>query len=553
MARRSLGAFAALVAASAPLPALAASPPLPALAASPPLPAFAGRAFQAADPPPSVVIEGKGFGHGVGMAQDGAYAMAAAGASAADILAHFYPGTSIGRRGGTVRVDVLSAPGPVSVALPGGGEIREAGSGAQSPGFPVTVSPGGSVQLSFAGGAYRVKPVSGASLARVAPVTAAPAPTAAPRAVAPAPAPATTPSTGLLDPLLKALTPTTVPPPRTATPATTAPAATAAAAAPTEAVSARGLSAVPKRDSVVDLPGQDRRYRGTIEVGSGGGGLQLTNVVDVEQYVRGMGEMPASWPAAALQAQAIAARTFAMRAASAGRALCDDQQCQVYLGAGNEHPATDAAAVATRGRVLTYQGALAEALYSASGGGVSATPAEGFGPGSPDVSYLRAATYSTADPQPWAATVSLRQLAGRFGYRGELTGVRVSSTGPSGRPLEITFDGDNGPLVVDGHRFWADLQLRSTLFTIRPAGSEPPPGAERLDALIPDLPSVRAATPGRVFVAATRPSLGRAPWIGLAVLLLATASLGRRVVTQRRPVPITGNAGAAMADGSAST
>ena len=91
----------------------------------------------------------------------------------------------------------------------------------------------------------------------------------------------------------------------------------------------------------------------------------MTNVVDVEQYLRGMGEVPASWPAAALQAQAIAARTFAVRAAAGGKTLCDDQRCQVYIGANNEHPATSAAATATRGQVLTYQGALAEAVYSA--------------------------------------------------------------------------------------------------------------------------------------------------------------------------------------------
>lgn len=494
---------------------------------------------QAADPALSVLIEGKGFGHGVGMAQDGAHAMAVTGASAADILDHFYPGTSIGRRGGTVRVNVHEASGPVVVSLPGGGEVRDVMSGPQSPGFPLTVAPGGTVQLSFAGGSYRAKPLSGASMARIATTTTAPAPrqVAAPT-VTPAPAPQSPPATGLLDPLLNALAPTTVPQSRAGGAAVTAAPTTAAPAVPTEAVTTRGLWAVPRGDSVVALPGQDRRYRGTIQATAGGGGLQLVNSVDVEQYLRGMGEVPASWPAAALQAHAIAARTFAVRAAAAGRALCDDQQCQVYVGAGNEHPSTSAAAVATRGRVLMFQGALAEAVYSASAGGISATPEEGFGPGSPEVEYLRSTSYEVGDPQLWAVTAPLAQLAARFGYRGEVSAVRVSRTGPSGRPLEITFDGGAGAMVVAGHRFWRQLDLRSNLFTLRLQGSEVSSGAAPLDALAPGPPPPR---PGRVLLAHSAPSLGRAPWIGVATLLLTGWALGASRVRGRhdrgRPGP----------------
>ena len=515
MPRRSLGALAALLVGMVPMAAGAAQPDRPVADTS----------------VPTVLIEGRGFGHGVGMAQDGAYAMAAAGSSATDILAHFYPGTSIGRRSGTVQVGILDSPAPVVVALPGGGEIRAGG--AVSPGFPVTVSPGGSVALAFTGGAYRATPVSGASLARVNPPPGVP-PAAAigPTATRPPTAPATPPTTaGLLSPLLNALAPSTVPAP--ASPATrSAPAAPSAPApAPAgamEAVSGQALSVVPRADSVVALPAEGRRYRGTVQAASGGGGLLLTNLIDVELYLRGMGEVPASWPAAALQAQAIAARTVAMEAVTAGRPLCDDQQCQVYVGAGNEDPATTAAAVATKGQVLTYGGALAEAVYSASGGGVSATAEEGFGPGSPDPPYLKPASYETADPQPWSVTVPRPQLAARFGYRGELTGARVSRTGPSGRPLEITLEGGNGDMAIDGHRFWRTLDLRSSLYTVRAQvpGPGAGAGAEPLDSLVSAVPAVGARTPGRVVLAVGAPSLGRAPWIGVAALLLACLVLG---------------------------
>src|SRR4051812_8232556 len=99
---------------------------------------------------PVLVIDGKGFGHGVGMAQDGDYWMAKAGANTAQILAHFYPGTRVAASGGTVRVAVLQAAGPdATIAFPGGGEVRDAPSGPQSPGFPVKVAAGEQVRIHF--------------------------------------------------------------------------------------------------------------------------------------------------------------------------------------------------------------------------------------------------------------------------------------------------------------------------------------------------------------------------------------------------------------------
>src|SRR5687767_924967 len=108
---------------------------------------------------PVVVIDGKGFGHGVGMAQEGAFWMGAAGSSTPQILAQFYPGAGIGRGRGPVRIPLLdagAAPASAAVAFPDGGEIRELGTGPVSPGFPVRVPPGGQVRLAFDGARYRV-------------------------------------------------------------------------------------------------------------------------------------------------------------------------------------------------------------------------------------------------------------------------------------------------------------------------------------------------------------------------------------------------------------
>src|SRR5436190_876470 len=82
------------------------------------------------------------------------------------------------------------------------------------------------------------------------------------------------------------------------------------------------LRAVPRRGATVVVRATGRRYRGMMEATGlpGAGGLRLVNELDVESYLRGMGEVrDPSWPPASLRAQAIAARTYALRAmASSG-------------------------------------------------------------------------------------------------------------------------------------------------------------------------------------------------------------------------------------------
>ncbi len=110
---------------------------------------------------PVIVVDGRGFGHGVGMAQDGALAMGVAGASTNDILQQFYPGTTIGKATGHVRVPVFTGNG-VELRFPEGGEVRgtPASSNPSGTSFPVRVAPGGAVLVYRDGEATRVKTVS---------------------------------------------------------------------------------------------------------------------------------------------------------------------------------------------------------------------------------------------------------------------------------------------------------------------------------------------------------------------------------------------------------
>jgi len=206
--------------------------------------------------------------------------------------------------------------------------------------------------------------------------------------------------------------------------------------------------------------------------------FRLVNQVDVEDYLRGMGEVrDPSWPASGLQTQAIAARTYALRAMAASRELCDTQQCQVYLGQQVEYPQMDQAVRDTQGVVLTYDGRLASAVYSANAGGVSATTEEGFGTPGEGYPYLRSTDYLTRDRAPWRVDVALSDVAVRFGYPGQLEKVRVARTGPSGRAVEVVLDGSAGERVVAGIDFAAQLGLRSTLVKLRTdvAAATPPP------------------------------------------------------------------------------
>lgn len=470
-----------------------------------------------------MVVEGRGHGHGVGMAQDGALAMGRAGASTAEILQHFYPGTTIGEAGGEVRVAVLSGGADAVVSFPGGGEVRSPREGPQAPGFPVKVRPGGSVRLRF-DGAYRAEPMSGATVAT--------ATVSQPVLVSPPSQHQGGEGGGVLGGLIGGddppppppAPPTGEPPPAPGPPAPDPPAPPADEPPPPEAeappppndvaTSGSAMWAIPSSGGTVAVPARSARYRGAVQAVAGGGSLRLVNELGVEDYLRGMGEVrDASWPQAALGAQAVAARTYALRAMAISGELCDSQDCQVYLGQQAEYRAMDAAVAATRGQVVRFKGALAEAVYSASGGGVSATPEEGFATSGTGLPYLAAIPYPTADPQPWEVRIPLDQLGRRLGYPGGVHDVRVAETGPSGRALSVELLGDAGVRQMTGLGFRDALGLRSTLWSLRVERTEEPGPAAGTGGRFQDAPVIAGGGSAR-----GRPLIGRSDTSGALAL-----------------------------------
>ena len=142
----------------------------------------------------------------------------------------------------------------------------------------------------------------------------------------------------------------------------------------------------------------DLLVRGELRVSLVGGLLQVVNVLGLEAYLQGVvpGEMPKDWPAAALQAQAVAARTYAVAGLLEGQDydLYADYRSQVYGGVAVESPATTRAVKATRGLILSFEGEPAQTLYFSSSGGRTASALDVFGN---DLPYL------TGVDDPWDA------------------------------------------------------------------------------------------------------------------------------------------------------
>ncbi len=119
----------------------------------------------------------------------------------------------------------------------------------------------------------------------------------------------------------------------------------------------------------------DRAYRGKLEVIRKDNQLTLINVVSVEEYLKGVisAEIPATSASAALRAQAVAARTLAVRNRNRhkkeGFDFCADVHCQVYQGLSAETTATNAAVDETRGMILSYEENPIEAFYHSNSGG----------------------------------------------------------------------------------------------------------------------------------------------------------------------------------------
>ena len=211
------------------------------------------------------------------------------------------------------------------------------------------------------------------------------------------------------------------------------------------------------RDPVTWFRGS--RYRGGFEYTVSGGGLQVVNVVDLEDYVKGVlpSEMSPSWDLEALKAQAVCARTYAVmttKHASDGFDLCATTHCQAYSGVSGAEDSTDRAVDETAGECLYYGGELAEAYYHSSDGGATEDAENVWGT---DVPYLlgKEDPYEAQTSIPsysWTVTYTWEELTWvlqNSGYDiGDVVDAYVSEYTDLGNVYSVTFVDSRGNTLV---------------------------------------------------------------------------------------------------------
>jgi SpoIID/LytB domain protein len=213
-------------------------------------------------------------------------------------------------------------------------------------------------------------------------------------------------------------------------------------------------------------------YRGALRSVEG----QTVNVLPLDRYVQGVvpSEVPTSWPADAVRAQAVAARSYAAyeRAHSISfYDICDTSACQVYGGAGAEDPASNAAVKHTSGRIVMYDGAPAFTQFSSSNGGWSSAGTEPYLVAQPD-------PYEAASGNPnatWTTTVTTARIEKQWPAIGTLTQISITRDGHGdlgGRILTAKLTGTAGTVTVPGDdlRHLLGDGGKSTWFALTPAG-----------------------------------------------------------------------------------
>jgi SpoIID/LytB domain protein len=191
--------------------------------------------------------------------------------------------------------------------------------------------------------------------------------------------------------------------------------------------------------------------------------------VALETYVRGVvsAEVPSSWPMAALEAQAVASRTYAITAHAGGSKfdVYSDTRSQVYLGRAAETSRTNAAVAATAGQIVTYGGQPAITYFFAGSGGHTESVQNSFIGSSPEPWLVGVADpYEVGPLHSWTVTISFASAASRLGglVNGSFKGIEVLKRGSSPRIVSAYVLASKGRTLVDGPELASRLGLYDT-------------------------------------------------------------------------------------------
>ncbi|MDP9408255.1 MAG: SpoIID/LytB domain-containing protein, partial [Actinomycetota bacterium] len=235
----------------------------------------------------------------------------------------------------------------------------------------------------------------------------------------------------------------------------------------------------------VQQPAGVRAYRGRLVAARSGQParpLYVVNHVGLDDYVRGVvpAEMPASWPREALEAQAVAARSYGMQPcpqpgpfpATGLYDVVDTVSCQVYGGVRGEHPGSDAAVAATAGQVVRTASGVLRTEFSSSNGGWT-SPGAGAPVPREDPYDAVGARAGGSPVHRWTGVpVPAARLEAAFGtgLLQQVTVLQRDGHGEwGGRVLRVRLVGAARTVEVTGAQVRLAAGLRSAWFDLVPA------------------------------------------------------------------------------------
>ena len=204
--------------------------------------------------------------------------------------------------------------------------------------------------------------------------------------------------------------------------------------------------------------------------------LQAINALGLEDYVRGVvsAESPSTWPAEALKAQAVAARTYAVTTnvgtTTDGIDQYADTRSQMYKGVAAEYPSTDAAVAATAGQVVAQNGKPVTTYFFSTSGGHTENVEDSF-IGALPRTWLKGVDdpFDAVSPRhnwgPFTFSQATVQAKLKGLVRGSFRGITVLERGASPRIVRAEVDGTNGVTQVTGPQLRTRLGLFDTWAT----------------------------------------------------------------------------------------
>jgi len=220
------------------------------------------------------------------------------------------------------------------------------------------------------------------------------------------------------------------------------------------------------------------KYRGEIQIKPENGKVLIINVLPIEEYLYGVvpSEVPASWPEEALKAQAVCARTYAVRSMYQNRSKSFDVEAttnsQVYRGMSKEDLRSTRAIQETSGLVMVYDGLPIQSFFHSNSGGVTEDPKNVWGNSVEYLPSVRSDFDKIGENYSWEDRFTQDQMDSFLNNLGigKIQDITVVNRFPSGRVDSMEALGTSGAKKIkatDFRRFLGATKIKSTRFGIR--------------------------------------------------------------------------------------